>query len=174
MHTNPGVYALLLGSGVSRSAGIPTGWEVTMDLIKRLAVMDGQSETEDLEAWYRTKYSEEPGYSAILARLSKTSPERRAILQGFFEPTDDEKDDGLKLPTLAHRSIARLVSQGFIRVILTTNFDRLMETALSDEGVAPVVISTDDALSGAAPLTHQKCVIVKLHGETNCRSIPIH
>lgn len=165
MHTNPGVYALLLGSGVSRSAGIPTGWEVTIDLIKRLAVMDGQSETEDLEAWYRTKYSEEPGYSAILARLSKTSPERRAILQGFFEPTDDEKDDGLKLPTLAHRSIARLVSQGFIRVILTTNFDRLMETALSDEGVAPVVISTADALSGAAPLTHQKCVIVKLHGD---------
>ncbi len=28
LHANKGVYALLLGSGVSRSAGIPTGWEV--------------------------------------------------------------------------------------------------------------------------------------------------
>ncbi len=136
-----------------------------MELITRLALMAGQSETQDLEAWYRTEYSEEPGYSAILDRLSKTPPERRAILQSFFEPTDDEKEDGLKVPTLAHRSIARLVSQGFVRVILTTNFDRLMETALSDESISPVVISTEDALSGAVPLAHQKCVIVKLHGD---------
>ena len=34
---NSGVYALLIGSGVSRSAGIPTGWEITLDLIKRYA-----------------------------------------------------------------------------------------------------------------------------------------
>ena len=81
IHSNPGVYALLLGSGVSRSAGIPTGWEVTTELIKRLAVMAGQSETQDLEAWYRAEYSEEPGYSAVLDRLSKTPPERRAILE---------------------------------------------------------------------------------------------
>lgn len=27
MFENKGVYAVLLGSGVSRSAGIPTGWE---------------------------------------------------------------------------------------------------------------------------------------------------
>ena len=27
MVENPGVYALLLGSGISRSAEIPTGWE---------------------------------------------------------------------------------------------------------------------------------------------------
>jgi len=35
MFENKGVYAVLLGSGVSRSAGIPTGWEITMELVKR-------------------------------------------------------------------------------------------------------------------------------------------
>lgn len=35
LQSNKGVYALLLGSGISRSAGIPTGWEIVLDLIKK-------------------------------------------------------------------------------------------------------------------------------------------
>jgi hypothetical protein len=34
MYSNKGVFALLLGSGASRSARIPTGWEIMMDLIR--------------------------------------------------------------------------------------------------------------------------------------------
>lgn len=30
-HASPGVYALLLGSGVSSATGIPTGWQVVTD-----------------------------------------------------------------------------------------------------------------------------------------------
>jgi len=30
IYNAPGVYALLLGSGVSRSAGIMTGWEIVL------------------------------------------------------------------------------------------------------------------------------------------------
>ena len=41
VYENKGVYALLLGSGVSRAAYIPTGWEVTLDLIKRVAALEG-------------------------------------------------------------------------------------------------------------------------------------
>lgn len=41
MQANPGVYAVLLGSGISRAAGIPTGWEVVLDLIKKLACAQG-------------------------------------------------------------------------------------------------------------------------------------
>lgn len=41
MHNTKGGYALLLGSGVSRAAAIPTGWEVIQDLARRLAVMEG-------------------------------------------------------------------------------------------------------------------------------------
>ncbi|MBY5533614.1 hypothetical protein HFO58_10605 [Rhizobium leguminosarum] len=54
---------------------------------------------------------------------------------------------------------------GFIKVIVTTNFDRLMEVALTDVGTVPTIISTADATRGAAPLVHQRCVVVKIHGD---------
>ena len=37
IQANPGVYAVLVGSGVSRAAKVPTGWEITLDLIRKLA-----------------------------------------------------------------------------------------------------------------------------------------
>jgi hypothetical protein len=36
VYESKGVYALLLGSGLSRAANIPTGWEITLDLIRRI------------------------------------------------------------------------------------------------------------------------------------------
>lgn len=50
-------------------------------------------------------------------------------------------------------------------MILTTNFDRLIEEALEEEGVVPDVISSDDDLQGAMPYVHTRCVVVKLHGD---------
>ena len=47
IHENPGVYALLLGSGLSRSAGIPTGWEITLDLIRRVGALKGVKDSEN-------------------------------------------------------------------------------------------------------------------------------
>ena len=38
IQASPGVYAVLAGSGVSRAAKIPTGWEITLDLVRRLAL----------------------------------------------------------------------------------------------------------------------------------------
>ncbi len=43
VQANKGVYALLLGSGVSRAAQIPTGWEIVLDLIEKLAHVQGDS-----------------------------------------------------------------------------------------------------------------------------------
>ena len=42
MHSNPGAYAALIGSGVSVSAGIPTGWQVVLDLISKVARVLGE------------------------------------------------------------------------------------------------------------------------------------
>jgi hypothetical protein len=160
-----GTQALLLGSGVSRSAQVPTGWEVTLDLVRRVAVLAGVQPRDDPAQWFNDTYGEAPDYSALIESLAKTPAERRALLQNYFEPTQEEREAGIKTPTQAHRAIARLVARGFIRVTLTTNFDRLLEAALRDEGVEPVVVSNADAMEGAAPVTHQRCLIVKLHGD---------
>lgn len=56
LQSSPGVYALLLGSGISRSAGIPTGWEVVLDLINKVSLIEGKSSLTDPEKWYIEKY----------------------------------------------------------------------------------------------------------------------
>ena len=52
IYFNKGVYALLLGSGISRSAGIPTGWNIVTDLIHKLAVQYGTSNIDNPEKWF--------------------------------------------------------------------------------------------------------------------------
>lgn len=165
VYSNKGAYALLLGSGVSRSSGIPTGWEVVLDLIRKVASLEGEDCEPDPAEWFRGKNQTEPDYSQLLDGIAKTATERQQLLRGYFEPTVEEQEQGLKLPSAAHQAIARLVVSGHIRVILTTNFDRLTEKALEDVGISPTVISTVDQIAGSMPLVHSRVTIVKLHGD---------
>lgn len=165
MHTSPGVYALLVGSGVSSAAGIPTGWAITVDLVERVAVMEGADMGGDPEQWHRDRFGAEPDYSALLDQLGGTPAERQAIIKPYIEPSDDDRAKGLKVPTEAHRAIATLAARSTVRIIITTNFDRLIETALTDAGVDFDVIATVDMLKGARPVGTAQCVVIKLHGD---------
>lgn len=49
---NKGVYAVLVGSGFSRSARIQTGWEITMELVKRWGIAIGADDQDDWISWY--------------------------------------------------------------------------------------------------------------------------
>lgn len=165
LHSSPGVYALLIGSGVSRTAGIPTGWEIVLDLIRKVAAVEGEEPQPNPETWYHQRFGELPDYAKLLDRLTITPAERMALLRSYFEPTEEEREQELKTPTPAHRAIATLAKHGYIRMILTTNFDRLIEQALGEAGVVPDVISSDDDLQGAMPYVHSQCVVVKLNGD---------
>lgn len=175
IQTNPGVYALLLGSGISRAAGIPTGWDIVLDLIRRVAKAQSEDCADNPEQWYSRKFGESPDYSKLLLRLGATPSERQSILRQYFEPNEEEREAGKKLPTAAHGAIGDLVANGSLKVIITTNFDRLLEMALESRGVTPTVISTLDAIDGARPLVHNRCTIVKVHGDyldTRIRNTP--
>lgn len=165
IQANPGVYAVLVGSGISRAAKIPTGWEITLDLVRKLAEGVYKETCDDPEQWFRKKFNREPDYSELLAELAKAQDERQPFLRAYLEPTDQEREEGAKQPTAAHRAIAALAKQKFIKVIITTNFDRLMETALKDEGVEPTILSSPDDIKGVSPLTHIQCCVFKVHGD---------
>jgi NAD-dependent SIR2 family protein deacetylase len=164
LHSNPGTYALLLGAGVSLPAGVPSAWQVLHSLIGELAAASGQEWPADPEAWWTQTYGTPPTYDGVLEALTNSVEERRTLLAQFFEPTAEERDEGKKQPTAAHHAIARLVQHGAVRLILTTNFDLLTETALRQVGIEPVVVSTPDAISGMAPLHAQQCAVIHLHG----------
>ena len=93
LHSSPGVYALLLGSGVSTSAGILTGWQVVLDLVDRLARAQGEDPGDDPAAWYVEKYREQPDYSQLLDAVTTTPTERMNLLRSYFEPTDEKREE---------------------------------------------------------------------------------
>lgn len=170
VQSNPGAYAVLFGSGVSYTSGIPTGWGIVCDLVTRVAKMHGEDVGDDPAGWYEKRYGKEPDYSELLAEVARSPTERSNLLRSYFEPTDSERTQGLKSPTRAHRALARLAKGGFIRTFITTNFDRLLEQALADENIVPTVIANCDDLEGAAPLSSGHVVVVKVHGDyVDCR-----
>lgn len=165
IYENKGVYALFVGSGVSRSADIPTGWEITLDLVRRVAAVQGVEDQPDWAAWYKLKTGREPNYSELVGELGLSRDERRSILHSYIEPTATDREEGRKLPTKAHHAIASLVREQYVKVIITTNFDRLIENALREQGVEPTVITSVDDLKGAEPLAHTSCYLFKIHGD---------
>lgn len=164
MQANKGVYALLLGSGISYSASIPTGWGILQILCHKMSILDGEDNKDGIE-WYREKYGKEPLYDEVIEMLARTSTERLGLLEEFFVPTEDEMQDKKKIPTVAHHSIAKLVKAGFIKVIITTNFDRLLEQALDELNVQYQTLYHDTDIEGMKPLVHSECTILKIHGD---------
>ena len=77
LYSNPGVYALLLGSGISHSAGIPTGYEVTVDLIRKVAMLEGSTPEPDPFLWHERIHKAQPSYSRLLETLAPTRQERK-------------------------------------------------------------------------------------------------
>jgi hypothetical protein len=161
---------MLLGSGTSTAAHVPTGWGVVIDLIGKVAALQGEEAAResvaDPEGWWARQGLGEPRYDTLLEALASTVAARRDLLHGYFEPASQtERDRGVKQPTAAHRAIADLVSAGRIRLILTTNFDHLIEDALTAAGIPPQVISRPEAIQGMATLQHARATVIKLHGD---------
>ena len=165
LHSNRGAYAALVGSGVSVGAGIPTGWQVVLDLISKVARVLGEDPGDDVSSWYQERFGEEPDHSKLLDTLAKSPAERSALLRSYFEPTAEERARGVKVPGAAHAALAELAATGHVRLFVTTNFDRLIEQALEATGVTPRVLSTPDSILGSPPLSHAGCTVLKPHGD---------
>ncbi|MEX2255040.1 MAG: hypothetical protein WEC34_06355 [Acidimicrobiia bacterium] len=165
LNGSPGAYAVLLGSGVSQGAGILTGWDIALDLVRRLAVAEGDEPPDDPVAWYSERHGEDVNYSNVLETLAPGTGDRQALLDPYFEPTEFEREQGLKAPSRAHRAIAELAAAGVVKIIATTNFDRLTERALQDAGVEPLVIATAADAASAPPLHSVRCVVIKVNGD---------
>ena len=156
---------MLLGSGISRSAGVSTGEEVTRELTARYARLHGADPGDCPIAWYRSQSGGEADYSALLEELAPTQTDRRNLLSHHFEPTDEDRDEGRKVPTRAHHAVASLIAEGYVKVVITTNFDRLLEVALSEAGVQANVVASPHDAATTTPIAHSPCTIIKVHGD---------
>lgn len=82
-----GCMAILIGSGISRSAAIPTGWEVTLDLARRVAAIRGEADPSDPAAWFETTFGEPPTYDRMLEMLGSMECALAGGQFGRFELT---------------------------------------------------------------------------------------
>jgi hypothetical protein len=160
-----GRYALLLGSGVSRSTGMPSGWDVVRELLSRYARATRSEIPAGPVAFWRENLGTDPGYSSILEELAATPAERQALLEPFWIPTNEELEQGRKVPGAAHHAIAALVRDRVFRMILTTNFDTLLEQTLDAAGVTYRVVANGDDATGVPPYAHGGVYIIKVSGD---------
>ena len=147
LHRRKGTYAVLIAAGVSKAAGMPSGWDVAYELTAQLAASAGHPNDPNtpegkvaLEQWYKSTHGDKWSYSTVVALVACTQALQRNTLEKFFVPTDDERIQGLKQPTRGHLALAHLIKGGYIRVVLTPNFDDLLEQALLTVGVTKVVL----------------------------------
>ena len=143
MHAAPRIYVVLAGSEVSSAAGIKTGWQVVEDLVRRIAIAEGVDPSElgdDPAAWWGKQGRPELRYDTLLGAMARTDAARQAVLRTYFEPP--LAAEGSPPVTPAHTALAQLVASGRVRVIITTNFDRLIERALDTAGVSAQVITS--------------------------------
>ena len=162
MYTSPGSYAFLLGAGMSVSAGQPSAWEILYDMIRQLIKSEGgepPSENKKLEQWWRERTGKELHYGDVLNELEPTPASRQTRLRKYFEPASTALS-----PEGAHQKLAELCDQDFIKVILTTNFDPLIENTLMAKRVVHQSI-TPQTISSMAPIVHTKVTIIKIHGD---------
>lgn len=167
---NKGVYALLLGSGISLPAKIMSGWKVTEDLIKKLATVQGETITTDAFQWFKEKYGCDAEYSKLLEQLGHKPSEMESLLRPYFEPSEEDIEFGYKKPTVAHKAIAEMAKRGYFKLIITTNFDRLLESALDELGVRYQVICHESEIESRVPLYHHPLTLLKINGDyKDCR-----
>lgn len=159
LRSTPGHYAFLLGAGMSAGAGIPLGGAIVTMLRQRLveelkqdiSPEAGESLFEEL-GWFRDPESE---YAEALLRAFSSDHER----QRFFR----ELIVG-KMPTLAHYYLASIIANGHCNLVLTTNFDDLLEKALTSLRLDDFNVITHASETEYISTSPELVTLVKLHG----------
>jgi NAD-dependent SIR2 family protein deacetylase len=154
-------YVLFCGAGVSKDAGIPTGWDILLETLRHIrAQRDGESKEytdKEMETYYEENF-EDSTYSEIIESLFPSREEQREFLENLFEN---------KAPGKAHTLIAEWVKVGLIRFIITTNFDSLIEDSFDDAGLRgkySVITDKAQVLTSKPWNLVENCRIYKVHG----------
>ena len=121
-------FVLMLGAGASISSGVKPTAEITGELVERFAA----AEPGDVEARFDRLWS------------TATPETRESMLKPYLD----------QVPSRGYRPLAELIVKGFFDVVITFNFDRLLERALEDAGFHDykVIIRGETDLAVIAPL----------------------
>lgn len=163
-------YTLLLGAGASFASGIQTGQQMIKDwktqLLRHIhrgrdlsAVEYMAWDSGGYEEWmqnHRPERERESEYSFLFKHFRGTAPERQIYIEQMV--------DG-KMPSFGYLYLAGLIRERRFNCILTTNFDDLLNDALTQfYGIRAVVCAFDSAVESIR-IASLRPKIIKLHGD---------
>lgn len=126
--------AFFVGAGISCNSGLPLAHELKRYILKKLRINDKEikeiMECRDLPLERFMDVISSPSRSVFKSYMHTLllKPEFSSALKIFALFREGE-------PNLNHVLIARLVREGHLRWVITTNFDLLIEKALMKEGL---------------------------------------
>ncbi len=83
---------------MSSSAGIKTGWEITKEFAELEAQKSGANVDLDIETWWTENKGVPLTYSTVMEATAPTLGQRQALLRSIIEPTEADRQAGLKIP----------------------------------------------------------------------------
>lgn len=150
---------LLVGAGISVTAGIPPAYELMKIAIKSFPDYFTKQEITSCE----NSDFQDLKYNEIMTKLSNTK--RKELFRWYIE---GNKEKGIRKAKLnfAHLAIAELFKHGYFKRILTVNFDPLLIHACYMVGMYPLPAIYDVGAIGKinAELLHDPS-IVYLNGQ---------
>lgn len=144
----------LLGAGFSRSAGIPLAGEIVEDKLKPHFLLEGTPEPGP----------DDNAYAHYMRELN-TPSDRAQVIRECIDEAVDPNTNRTKI-NWAHLLLASMVNAGYVKYILTTNFDPLTVDALSLIGY-PVRVFDLTASEFYLAGTMAPGSIIYLHGQAS-------
>ena len=145
-----GELAVFCGAGISMNSGLPSARQLKKCILKKLPV-----EKNDMEEIMTSSIP----FEAFMQKISGNS--NISMILNIF---------GKGKPNTNHILIAKLAKAGYVRTILTTNFDLLIEKALEKEGLKIdkdfKVYYDEDQFSRIdfEKIADEEIIIFKIHG----------
>lgn len=177
----PQKLAWFLGAGASASAGIPTGYAMITDFKKRLFCQLSGIPLRDVDADDPLWVARINSFLGTRSSLPPTNdPAEYAEAFNAVYPTPEARrdyiEDAIRKGNLSfgHRVLAALLTAKRIPCVFTTNFDNLLETAvtITDQLVAPTerahltVAAIDNAARAELCMKESRWpLLAKLHGD---------
>lgn len=164
-----GRFAIHVGAGVSAEAKVMTAWGICEEIwntLRRSPLLSSAT-PEEIRQWENTELKwNDPAkrYAVSIQRLYRTPAARvqffRRKLQG-------------KKPSFSHHAIAMLMANSVLKsTCVTTNFDKLLESAFTQQGRRECqAIRNDIEIEYWNESDSDRCYVIKLHGDYDTYNI---
>jgi hypothetical protein len=160
-------YAFFLGAGCSIASGIPSAAELVRDhWLPQLRDLRAPDRT-DLDAWIKEQF---PAYDPAHPALHYGQVVERLFLHPEEVQREIERLCANPFPSFGYVALAALMaeagrSHGLFNVVLTTNFDDLVQDALFLFTRTRALVVGHEAMAHFIRPTRTRPLVVKLHGD---------